>query len=147
MAGFTLSELIPCPPREVFACVTSPGNAPRISPSVVSMVQTTDGPLGVGTRYRETRLMRGREESAELEVVAWEPDQTYAVKNLTEGIATVYRYTFRPEGTGTRVDLACEVTASGAKKLMIPVVVAVLRKEDGDHLRRLTTLLTGQEQE
>ena len=141
MAGFTTSEWISRPPQDVFDFITTPDNAPKVVPSVKSMVAITEGPTRVGSRYRETRLMRGREEQAELEVVVYEPNQTYAVKNLTEGIETVYRYAFRPEATGTRADLVCEVTASGAKKLLLPLVVAELKKEDGDHLQRLKKVL------
>ncbi|HWI32520.1 MAG TPA: SRPBCC family protein [Microbacterium sp.] len=141
MAGFKMSEWISRPPQDVFEFITAPENAPRVVPTVKSMVTLTDGPIHVGTRYRETRVMRGKEEHAELEVVAYEPGQKYAVQNLTEGIETVYQYAFRPEADGTRVDLLCDVKAGGAKKLLLPLVVAELRKEDGDHLQRLKELL------
>jgi len=141
MAGFKMSEWISRPPQDVFDFVTTPDNAPRVVQSVTSMVKITDGPTRVGTLLRETRVMRGKEEQAELEVVAYEPSREYGVKNLTEGIETVYRYAFHPESTGTRVDLVCEVTASGAKKLMLPMVAAVLKQEDGDHLQRVKMAL------
>ncbi|TFD45960.1 hypothetical protein E3T55_17770 [Cryobacterium frigoriphilum] len=141
MAGFTLTEWIPRAPHEVFDFITTPGNAPTVMESVQSMVQTTDGPIGVGTRFRETRLMRGKQEHADLEVVDFEANALYAVKNVTEGFVTVYRYSFRPEADGTRVDLVCEVTTSGAKRLMLPLVVAAVKKEDGDHLVKLKQAL------
>ncbi|MFC5929869.1 SRPBCC family protein [Cryobacterium melibiosiphilum] len=141
MAGFSTSEWIARAPNEVFDFITNPNNAPKVMESVQSMVALTEGPLRVGTRYRETRLMRGKEERAELEVVGYEPHRRYAVKNVTEGFDTVYDYAFRAEATGTRVDLVCTVTTSGAKRLMLPVVTAVLKKEDGDHLLRLKKAL------
>ena len=95
----------------------------------------------VGTRYRETRLMNGKEQQAELEIVEFEPTRKYAVQNLTEGIETVYRYNIQPERDGTRIDLVCEVNAKGIKKLMLPLVAAILKKEDGDHLQRVKKLL------
>ena len=75
------------------------------------------------------------------EVVEYQPGQKYAMKNLTEGIETVYRYTFHPEAGGTRVDLVCEVKVSGLKKLMLPLVASILKREDGDHLQRLKKAL------
>ena len=141
MAGFKRNEWISRPPQLVFDFITTPDNAPKVVQSVKSMVKLTEGPVRVGTRYRETRLIRGKEEHAELEVVAYEPNQNYAVKNLTEGIETVYQYSFQTEANGTRVDLVCEVKAGGVKKLMLPMVVSVLKKEDGDHLQRLKTVL------
>ena len=141
MAGFNLHELISHSPKEVFDFITSSDNAPKVVQSVKSMVKLTEGPVRVGTRYRETRLMNGREQHAELEVVAYEPNQKYAMKNVTEGIETVYQYTFHPEANGTRVDLVCEVRAGGLKKFMLPMVASILKKEDGDHLQRLKKAL------
>ena len=137
MPGFEMSEFIPRSPQEVFDFISASENAPKVVPSVTSMVKLTEGPVRVGTRYCETRLMKGEEHQTELEIVEYEPVQKYAMKNETDGIETVYRYTFRPEEGGTRVDLVCEVKGSGAKKLIAPVVVSVLKKEDGDHLQRL----------
>jgi hypothetical protein len=85
--------------------------------------------------------MNGKEQHAELEVVAYEPDQKYAMKNVTEGIETVYRYTFHPEADGTRVNLVCEVKAGGLRKLVLPMVASILRKEDGDHLQKVKKAL------
>lgn len=141
MAGFDRSEWIARPPQVVFDFITTADNAPKVVPSVKSMAKLTDGPVRVGTRYRETRMMNGKEESTELEVVAYDPHERYAMKNQTSGIETVYRYTFHPQAGGTRVDLVCEVRAGGIKKLFVPLVVAVLKREDGDHLQRLKKAL------
>src|SRR5688572_11855847 len=141
MAGFEMSERIARSPHEVFDFITTSDNAPRVVPSVKSMVKLTEGPAGVGTRYRETRLMNGKEAHAELEVVDYEPGQKYAMRNVTEGFERAYRYPLCPEAGGTRVDLVCEVKASGLKKLMLPLVVSVLKREDGDHLQRLKEAL------
>ena len=141
MAGFEMSAWISRPPKDVFDFITTSDNAPKVVQSVKSMVKLTEGPVRVGTRYRETRLMNGKEQHAELEVVAYEPNQKYAMKNVTEGIETVYSYAFHPEGDGTRVHLACEVKSSGLKKLMLPMVTSILKKEDGDHLQRLKNAL------
>lgn len=143
MAGFEMSEWISRPAKEVFDFITSSDNASKVVRSVTSMVKLTEGPVRVGTRYRETRMMNDKEQHAELEVIAYEPNQKYAMKNVTEGIETVYRYTFHPEADGTRLDLLCEVRAGGLKKLMLPMVVSILKKEDGDHLQRLKKALEG----
>jgi hypothetical protein len=141
MPGFTLNEWIARSPEEVFDFITDSTNAAKVVPSVKSMVKLTPGSVGVGTRYRETRLMDGKEAQAELEVIEFQPNRIYAMKNLTEGIETVYRYTFKPENNGTHVDLVCELKASGFKKLMLPIVASILKKEDGNHLERLKQVM------
>ena len=141
MAGFSAIEWIARPPIEVFDFIAASENAPKIVNSVTSMVKLTEGPPGVGTRYRETRLMNGKEQQAELEIVEFEPTQKYAMQNVTSGIETMYRYKLQPERDGTRIDLVCEVKAKGIKKLMLPLVAAILKKEDGDHLQRVKKIL------
>ncbi|MDP1715123.1 MAG: SRPBCC family protein [Anaerolineales bacterium] len=141
MTGFNMSEWVARPPKEVFDFIAASENAPKIVNSVTSMVKLTEGPPRVGTRYRETRLMSGKEQQAELEIVEFEPTQKYAVQNVTSGIETVYRYNFQPERDGTRIDLVCEVKAKGIKKLMLPLVASILKKEDGDHLQRVKKVL------
>lgn len=137
MSGFEMNEWIARTPKEVFDFITASENAPKVASSIVRMVKLTEGNIGVGTRYRETRLMNGKEHSTELEVTAYEPSQRYAMKNSTEGVETVYHYIFQPEKDGTRVNLVCEIKANGIKKLMVPLVASILKKEDGDHLQRL----------
>ena len=137
MTGFNVNEWVARSPQEVFDFSTASENAPKIAQSVKSMVKLTDGPLRVGTRFRETRLMGGKEQQAELEIVEFEPTQRYSMQNLTEGIETVYRYNLQPERAGTRIDLVCEVKAKGIKKLILPLVASILKKEDGDHLQRV----------
>lgn len=89
------------------------------------------------------RLINGKEQQAELEVVAFENGSRYTVRNETQGINTVYEYKFIPEMNGTRIDLTCTVSARGLKKAMVPVVVNILKKEDGDHLQRLKSAMEG----
>lgn len=137
MAGFEMSEWIARPREDVFQFIANPDNAPKVVDSVIRMEQLSEGMLGIGTRYRETRLMRGKEQQTELEVVGYEPVRFYAMRNVTQGIETIYTYTFIPEQNGTQVHLVCEVKASGLKKVMTPVVAGILKKEDGDHLQRL----------
>jgi carbon monoxide dehydrogenase subunit G len=137
MAGFEMNEWIAQPPLTVFNFVTDTTNASKVIPSVQRMEQISDGALGVGTRYRETRIVDGHSAQTELEVVEFDPPQRYAVANSTMGVETVYRYTFTPHNGGTQINLVCKVTANGLRKAAIPLVVALLKREDGDHLARL----------
>jgi carbon monoxide dehydrogenase subunit G len=144
MSGFERSEWIARPPKHVFEFITDSNNAPKIVPSVQSSVKLTEGPPKVGTRYRETRLMGGKEQQAELEVAEYVKPERYAMRNVTDGIETVYRYRLRPERDGTRIDLVCDIKAAGIKKLMLPLVALILKREDGAHLQRLKQVLEEQ---
>jgi uncharacterized protein YndB with AHSA1/START domain len=148
MSGFAVSEWIACPPQRVFEFISDSNNAPKIVRSVKSTVKLTEGPPTVGTRYRETRLINGKEQHVDLEVKEYAAPDVYAMQNVTDGIETVYRYKLhperRPEGAGTHIDLVCEVKAAGVKKLMLPLIASVLKKEDGAHLQTLKKVLEEQ---
>ena len=144
MAGFAVSEWIACPPQRVFEFISDANNAPKIVPAVKSTVKLTEGPPRVGTRYRETRFMNGKEQQVEMEVKEYAPPAVYAMQNVTDGFETVYRYQLHPEREGTHIDLVCEVKAAGVKKLMLPMIASVLKKEDGAHLQTLKKVMEEQ---
>lgn len=137
MAGFEMTEWIDRAPEAVFDFLADTSNAPRVLPAGTRVEKLTDGPPGVGTRYRETRRMNSKEHQAELEVTSFEPPERYSVRNVTDGIETVYHYRLSRERDGTRILLAAQVTASGLRKAMVPLVASILKKEDGGHLARL----------
>ena len=141
MAGFAVSEWIARPPQQVFEFLSDAHNAPQIVPAVKTSAKLTEGPPRVGTRYRETRLINGREEQAELEVTEYTPPAVYAMQNVTSGITTTYRYQLRPEQAGTRINLVCTVKAAGLKRLLLPLVASALKQQDGTHLQTLKTVL------
>jgi len=64
----------------------------------------TDGPVGVGTRFRETRVMFGKEATEEMEVTSFEPGKGWTLE--AESCGAHYRTCIRfvPDGGGTRVD-------------------------------------------
>jgi DNA gyrase inhibitor GyrI len=97
MSGFDMNEFIAQTPEQVFDFITNPNNAPKIMASVKNTVKLTEGPAGVGTRYQETRIMQGKEQHSELEIVAFEPPNNYSMMNVTEGITTTYHYHLQPE--------------------------------------------------
>lgn len=142
MSGFTLTEWINQPVEAVFDFATDPNNAEKVISGVTNMEQISAGPIGVGTRYREKRVVNGKEAEAEMEISAYEPPSSYTMTSEMKGITVSYTYRFVPENNGTRVDLICNVSASGLKKLAAPMVASIMKKEDGDHLERLKAAMS-----
>ena len=87
---------------EVFSDLRSA--ADRIS-GITKLEVVTDGPVGVGTRFRETRVMFKRECTEEMEITGFEPGRSYTVH--CESCGAVYDSTFRftPDGPATRVEV------------------------------------------
>lgn len=144
MAGFEMQEWIDRKPEAVFEALYDPALATEVMESVIASEQIGEGAVGVGTCFRETRVVNGQEGTSELEVVAYEPNHRYSVTNETEGIRTTYHFYLTPERDGTRIKLEAEVSAENLlRKMMVPVVVGILKKEDSDHLARLKDYLEG----
>lgn len=145
MAGFTLTEWIAASPQNVFDFMTDPENAPQVVSNVVRSEKITDGPMGVGSKTLETRLTNGKESSMELEVVTWEPPYRYAASGSESGVTVIYHYELKTEGEGTRVDMEADVTSGILMKLMLPMVVKQLQKQDGDHLQTLKAVIESEQ--
>ncbi|MEM7128283.1 MAG: SRPBCC family protein [Chloroflexota bacterium] len=137
MAGFTATEQIAGSLQDIFDFIINPENASKVLTGVIENVQITDGPIQVGTRFRETRRLNNKETSMELEVVTFEPPHRYAAAGTQMGVTATYHYTLTPEEEGTRVDLEAEVTTGLLMKLMLPTIVKEMQKQDGDHLQML----------
>ena len=143
MSGFTLTEWINQSPEAVFDFAINPENASKVIEGVTKMEQISSGPVGVGTRFREARVVNGKEAMAEMELTSYEPPRSYQMTSEMKGIVVSYRYDLVPENGGTRVNLVCDVSAKGLKKLAAPMVASIMKKEDGDHLQNLKAAMGG----
>ena len=101
---------IAAPPEQVFAYAT---DLPRFAERVESIVRAevlTEGPVGVGTRFRETRVVFKREATEEMEFVAFDAPNGYAVACDSCGTKYLSTFTFTPSGDGTDVHMSFEAT-------------------------------------
>lgn len=141
MSGFEFSEYIARSPQHVFDVISNPAEATKFLDNITASEKLTDGPIAVGTVFRETRVVGGKESSADLLVDAFEPSTHVGISTEAEGIRVTYHYRLSPEGDGTRLTWVCELEAGGLRRMMLPMVAAIMKKEDGDHLQRLKTYL------
>ena len=141
MAGFTLTEWINAPAEPIFDFIIDPSNGNKLGNNISETVQLTEGEIGLGTRFRETRIENGKPNTYEMEVVAFERNRRYAAQVIVSGIVTVYEYIFSAENAGTRCTMEATVTAKGLKKMMAPAVAGMLKKQDGDHLHTLKKVI------
>lgn len=137
MNGFEFSEYIAKPPKEVFEMISNPANGSKFVDNIKESKKLTDGPIGVGTKFHETRIMGGKEASTDLLISAYEPNKHVGISSEAEGIKVEYHFHLEPEGKGTRVKWVCELEASGLRKMMLPMVAGIMKKEDGNHLKKL----------
>lgn len=141
MNGFEFDQHIAAPPERVFEVLADPTRASAFLDNITQSTKLTDGPTGVGTVFRETRLVGGKESSADLLVTAHEPNTHLGISTEAEGITVEYHYRLTPDAHGTRLSWACELQAAGLRRMMLPVIAAIMKREDGGHLRKLKAYL------
>ncbi len=77
---------------------------------------------GGGTRWRETRVMFGREATEEMEISAYTPSQSYEVVASSHGMDYHTIYTFTEQDGGTHVEMVFIGTPiTLAARLMSPL--------------------------
>jgi hypothetical protein len=133
----------PRAPGEAFGFVAERyfENHARWDPAIVEMAKLSAGPIGVGTKGRETRRFGGKQ-VADFEVTDYEPGRRFAFSN-TSGMFRLDRaYSFQPADGGTRVSfsLVMEPTAAMAK-IMFPVLHGLVDRHVRKNLSRLKGLL------
>lgn len=105
MAGCTISAQIAAPVAKVFQLASdAPNWAGRIK-GITKVEMLTDGPVGVGTRFRETRRMFGKNATEEMEFTAFEPNRGYTLGCQSCGCQYASTFRFEEADGGTRVTM------------------------------------------
>lgn len=74
-------------------------------PAITRVELLTPGASGLGTRWKESRVMFGKEATEELWISAFDPPRSYTVSCQSCGCLSESAFTFAPEGDLTRVTL------------------------------------------
>lgn len=101
----TVARRVAAPPSAVWDVVTDLGAAADTLRGVTRVEVLTDGPYAVGTRWRETRRMLGKEATEEMWVTAVEPVHRTVVEAESHGTHYTSTFTLAPAGTGTHLEM------------------------------------------
>lgn len=117
-----LTKDIEQPVDRVFDIFTDlEGAADRIE-GIKSLDVLTSGPVGKGTRFRETRVMFKRDATEEMTITSFEPNQRYSVDCLSCGCHYETVFEFLPKGSSTRVEVTLQMKpVTFMAKLMSPL--------------------------
>lgn len=112
-----VSEKINASPETVFAAASDFPNAPQRITGIKKMEMLTQGPVGVGTKFRETRVMFGKEATETMEVVDFQPGRSYTLAAASCGCEYRTVVSVRPAGAGSEVtfDFSGRPLSFGAK--------------------------------
>ena len=118
----TICERIDAPVERVFEVFADFPNAARHVDGIEKIEMLTSGPVGVGTRFRETRIMFGRPSTEEMKVTEFSPSQRYTVTADSCGAHFESTFRFTSQGDATQVDMELNTRANSLfAKLMSPL--------------------------
>jgi carbon monoxide dehydrogenase subunit G len=137
MAGFRRSVTIARPIEEVFEYATDLANLPQLLPGVTKTELLTPDGIRAGAKIRETRGIRGKEQTAVIEICEHRPPNLHAARSTMMGLCVTYRFHFHSAGEETVVDMDAKVEGNPLWKLFLGMISRAIEKEDGEYLNRL----------
>lgn len=113
MSAIDVGVTINADPSRVFALAADIPNVPKFIAAITRIEMLTPGPIGAGTRWRETRRAMGQEAAVELEISAFDPPRSMTISGMAMGSRYDTRFEIVPEGGGTRAEMHVDITPSG----------------------------------
>ena len=110
MAEIKVQKHVQASPEKVFEAATNLARLPERIAGIKRVEVLTTGPVGVGTRFRETRVMFGREATEEMEITGFDPPRAFTIGCESHGCRYRTEFTFAPSGAGTEVAMVFEAT-------------------------------------
>ena len=129
MPRATITRTIDAPIDIVFHTVADIENFSKAIPGIINVEFLSDAKSGVGTRFRETRLMRDKEASTELEVTEYAENDH--VRLVADSHGTVWDTTFTVRSDNGQTELTMVMDANAYKlfpKVVNPLVMRMIRK-------------------
>lgn len=142
MIQYEISVFINQPLEKVFAYLADAGNLRAWQADLIENEQLTEGPIRVGSRFREIRQTGPRKSTIHAEITAFEPNKRFATKTIVGPQATI-QYAFNSEQGGTRVTYQFSLQTSGLMRLMEPLVAGSIRQGAEADFQKLKQILEG----
>ncbi|MBX3390977.1 MAG: SRPBCC family protein [Phycisphaeraceae bacterium] len=111
MPACTLIKQVNAPPERVFAFLADMNNWERAISAIKEIEVLTPGPVGKGTRFKETRVMFGKEATETMEITAWDPPRSHAIEADSCGARFISTISIEPTGAGSTIRMHTRTVA------------------------------------
>ena len=118
------------PVEEVFAFVADERNEPRYNPRMLSVQQTSSGPVGVGTRWRAEMATMRRSMPMTIDVTAYEPPRRLSSSTHLSTMEIEGALSFESVPQGTRMRWQWDLRPRGLLKLVKPLVARMGQRQE-----------------
>lgn len=124
------SVVLDRPVTEVFSYVADMENYPAWFRGIAEMKPVDDSPIGIGKRYAEiAHIPGGKTEAIDVEIVAYEPQRSFAIHASLAPALPRFDYIFEPLGEArTRFTWRCSMRGRGLKSALMRRVMPLILK-------------------
>ena len=125
MSTTTVTVLVNASVETVFEVISDMENYSKAVPHIVNVEFLTESKAGLGTRFRETRMMHGKEASTELEVTEFK--QNELIRMVSDQGGTIWDSVFmvKPKTDGSELTLQMDARPY---KLMAKLITPLISK-------------------
>ena len=131
------STVLPCTPEEAFDYLPDLRNELEWNPECKRMEKITDGPVGLGTKFRAQWT---GSPLVEVEIVEYERPRMWKAHN-DGSLEFNFTATLEPVAEGTRLSVDMDVRPHGWFRLVFPVLVLFFRREEKENMKRVRQAL------
>ena len=129
MANVTVTRRIDAPVQVVFRTVAQVEQFSQAVPGILRVEFLSEVKSGVGARFRETRMMMGREASTELEVTEYVENEHVRIVSEAGGALWDTVFTVVPDGEGTALRMVMDAQPrSMSARMTLPLIIGTVRK-------------------
>jgi len=137
---FTNTITINRRPTDVFGFLARFENVPLWNPAISETRRITAGPVGVGSRYRQTRT-RATPTSETFEVTEFEPDRRLCINGALGPFRGEVTYRLTPAGDGTALTNTMFLQPSGPLRIVAPLAAPRVKAAVAANLGTLKQIL------
>jgi carbon monoxide dehydrogenase subunit G len=113
----------------VFATVADPRRFAQAISGVTKLDILSNTASGAGTRYRQSRTMKGQETTMEFAVTDYARNERVRIVNETHGTVWDSLFTVAPSGTGTRLAMRMETRSKPiVARWLMPLICLFITK-------------------
>lgn len=113
MNPIVLSIDVRAPAATVFALATNIPEIDKVVPTITRVELLTQGPVGIGTRWKETRRGMATNASVELTLTAFEPPHAFTVSGEIANIQCTSAFELKELAGGCRMTMATSLVPKG----------------------------------
>jgi uncharacterized protein YndB with AHSA1/START domain len=136
--SYSTETVIRRPPEDVYDFCSDLRSELQWNPKVKYVEKLTDGPVGVGTRYRARWSNSG---PTVVEVVQFDRPRSWETNATARGMGIRFRGTVTDAAPGARYTAYLELHPKGLARLVAPLALLAMRRQDQTNMHHIREAL------